>query len=137
MSDPKGSASRQPSGPPRLAPSLFGDEPEILGPPRNSKLAVTSLVLGILSLPGALLLPVYGPIMALFGLVFGLFGISRADRRNLKRTIGKVGIALSAVGLVGGGLWTVAEWHAVNACKSVDQNQVKQYDTCVTDNFKL
>ena len=37
----------------------------------------------------------------------------------------------------GGTLWTAAEWHAVDACKSVSVNQVKAYDDCVTNNFKL
>ncbi len=136
MSNPQGSAARIPGGRP-LGKSLFGDEPEVLGPPRTTKLAVTSLVLGILSLPAALLLPVYGPLLALIGLVLGIFGIARAERRNLKRTIGRVGIGLSALGLVGGTLWTAAEWHAVDACKSVSVNQVKAYDDCVTNNFKL
>lgn len=113
-------------------PGGFG-EPS--GPPRTSKLAITSLILGILSLPLAFVL--VGPVVALVGLILGIIGIAGARRRNLKRVIGIIGIVLSVIGLIGGGLVLAAGVHATNACKSVNRNDTTAYNNCIKNNFKL
>jgi hypothetical protein len=114
----------------------YGAPGQPYGPPRNSKLAIASLILGIISLP-MVLIPVVGPIVALIGLVLGIVGIVGASRRNLKRGIGIAGIVLSVLGLIGGGLITVAEVHAINACKSIDKNDTTAYNDCIKKNLKL
>jgi hypothetical protein len=115
-------------------PGGFGD-PGAFGPPRNSKLAVTSLILGILSIP--LLFLGIGPVVGLVGLILGIIGIAGARRRNLKRGLGIAGIVLSAVGLVGGGAVLVAVSHAAGSCKSVSRNDSTAYSTCVKHNLKF
>lgn len=105
------------------------------GPPRNSKLAITSLILGILSLP--LLFIGIGPIVAIVGLVLGIVGIVGARRKNLKRGLGIAGIVLSVIGLIGGGLVIVAASHAANSCKSVNRNDNTAYTNCIKHNLKL
>jgi len=106
------------------------------GSPRTSKLAITSLVLGVLSLP-LVFIPVLGPVCAAVGLVLGLVGIAGAQRKNLKRGIGIAGIILSVVGLIGGGLLTTAEFHAVNACKALQHGPSQAYNDCIKHNLKL
>lgn len=106
------------------------------GPPRTSKLAITSLVLGVLSLP-LVFIPVLGPVCAAVGLVLGLVGIAGAQRKNLRRGIGIAGIILSVVGLIGGGLLTTAEFHAVNACKALQHGPSQAYNDCIKHNLKL
>ena len=115
-------------------PGGFGG-PDPYGPPRTSKLAITSLILGILSIP--LLFVIIGALVGLVGLILGIIGIAGARRKNLKRGLGIAGIVLSAIGLIGGGLVTVAESHAVNACKSVNRNDSTDYSNCIKHNLKL
>jgi hypothetical protein len=103
-------------------------------PPRNSKLAITSLVLGIVSLPLALV--GIGPLAALVGLILGIVGIAGASRKNLKRGLGIAGIALSAVGLVAGSLIIAAGLHAAKTCQPL-KSDTTAYNTCLKDNFKL
>ena len=114
----------------------YGVPGQPYGQPRNSKLAIASLVLGIVSLP-LIFIPVIGPIVAVVGLVLGIIGIAGASRKNLKRAIGIAGIVLSVLGLIGGSLLTAAELHAVNACKSVDKNDTTAYNDCIRNNLKL
>ena len=108
---------------------------EYLGPPRNSKLAITSLILGIISLP-LVIAGFVGSIVGLVGLILGIVGISGAAKKHLKRVIGITGIALCALGIIGGGLVTVAAVHAANTCKA-DKGNNTLYTKCVKDNLKL
>ena len=108
---------------------------EYLGPPRNSKLAITSLILGIVSLP-MIIVGFVGSIVALVGLILGIIGISGAARKHLKRVIGTVGIVLCVLGLVGGGLVTVAAVHAANTCKP-QKGDNAVYTSCIKHNLKL
>lgn len=114
-------------------PGGYGD-PGQYGPPRTSRLAIASLILGILSLP--LVFVGIGPLVALIGLILGIVGILGARRKNLKRAIGIAGIVLSLIGLIGGGLVLAAGLHAVNQCKSV-KNNTSVYNDCIKHNFKL
>jgi hypothetical protein len=130
----------------RSAPPLgggFGGGPgyglpgQPYGPPRNSKLAITSLILGIVSLP-LMVIAVIGPVVAFVGLVLGVIGIAGASRKNLKRGVGIAGIVLSLIGLIGGGLVTTVELHALNACKSIDsKTDPTAYNDCVRHNLKF
>jgi hypothetical protein len=116
-------------------PGGFGADPAPFGPPRNSRLAITSLILGILSIP--LLFIGIGPLVGLVGLILGIIGIVGARRKNLKRGIGIAGIVLSIVGLIGGGLVIVAVSHAATSCKSVNRNDSTAYTNCIKHNLKL
>ena len=116
-------------------PGGFGNGPVPFGPPRTSKLAIASLILGILSFP--LLAIDIGPLVALVGLILGIIGIAGARRKNLKRGIGIAGIVLSALGLIGGGLVIVAASHAVNSCKSIGNHDSTAYTNCIKHNLKL
>jgi hypothetical protein len=109
--------------------------PGNFGPPRNSKLAVTSLVLGIVSLP-MILIPLIGPVVAVVGLVLGLVGISGAARKNLKRGLGIAGVICSVLGLIGGVAVTTVELHAANACKQYPSGTQANSD-CVKNNLKF
>jgi len=60
----------------------------------NKFLALFSIALGVLSIPGALI-PVCGGIAALLGLGAGYFGLRSENRRTAY-----VGIALSSIGLL-------------------------------------
>ena len=113
-----------------------GQQPDTYGPPHNSKLAIASLILGIISLP-LLIAGFIGSFVALVGLVLGVIGIAGARRKNLKRGLGTAGIVLSLIGLIGGGLVTTAELHAANACKSISKNDTTAYKTCVRNNLRL
>jgi hypothetical protein len=113
----------------------FG-HPAAYGPPRNSKLAITSLVLGIVSIP-CVVVPVIGPLIALVGLILGIVGIAGASRKNLKRGLGIAGIVLSAVGLIGGSLVTTAELHAAKACQGIPSTDKARYNDCFKHNLKL
>jgi hypothetical protein len=115
-------------------PGGYGD-PGQYAPPRNSKLAITSLILGILSLP--LLFVGIGPLVALVGLILGIIGIVGARRKNLKRGIGIAGIVLSLIGLIGGGLVLVAVSNAANSCKSISRNDSTAYTNCIKHNLRL
>lgn len=148
-SDPSPAVPRYPQQPPYpSAPPLGGGyggttgiypagfaEPGAFGPPRNSRLAITSLVLGILSIPLAFVL--VGVIFGLVGLILGIIGIAGARRKNLKRGLGIAGIVLSAIGLIGGVLVPTAETHAANACKSINRNDTTAFTNCFKQNFKL
>ena len=112
----------------------YGD-PGQFGPPRNSKLAITSLVLGILSLP--LIFIGIGPVVALVGLILGIIGIAGARRKNRKRGLGIAGIVLSVIGLIGGGLLIAAAANAATSCKSVDKNDSTAYSNCIKHNMRL
>lgn len=109
--------------------------PGNFGPPRNSKLAVTSLVLGIVSLP-AIVIGI-GPLIALVGLILGIIGVAGARRKNLKRGIGIAGIIVSVVSLIAGALLILAATNAANSCKSVDRNDNSAYTKCVKDHLRL
>ena len=109
----------------------YGD-PGQYGPPRNSKLAITSLILGILSLP--LIFIGIGPLVALVGLILGIIGIVGARRKNRKRGLGVAGIVLSVIGLIGGGLLIAAAANAATSCKSVDKNDNTAYTNCIKHN---
>jgi hypothetical protein len=134
-----GYPQQYPAAPPPGAgygyPGGFGGGPAPFGPPRNSKLAITSLILGILSIP--LLFIGIGPLVGLVGLVLGIIGIVGARRKNLKRGLGIAGIVLSIVGLIGGALVIVALSHAATSCKSVDHNNSTVYSNCIKHNLKL
>lgn len=106
------------------------------GPRRTSKLAITSLILGIISIPG-IVLGLIGPVIALVGLILGIIGIAGASRKNLKRGVGIAGIVLSVLGLIGGSLVTVAEVHAINACKSINRSDTTAYNDCFRHNLKF
>lgn len=87
-----------PWAPPMMAmPPLY-----VLAPPSNG-LATAAMVLGIISIPGAILSFVDLPI-ALVGLILGFVGLSRANRLPRLLQIGKgkaiAGIARASVGLV-------------------------------------
>jgi hypothetical protein len=113
----------------------YGTPGEYLGPPRTSKLAITSLILGIVSLP-MIIIGFVGSIVALVGLILGIIGIAGAAKKHLKRTIGVVGIVLCVLGLIGGGLVTVAAVHAANTCKPLKADNTA-YTNCVKHNLKL
>jgi hypothetical protein len=115
-------------------PGGFG-APDQYGPPRTSKLAITSLILGILSIP--LLFIGIGPLVGLVGLILGIIGIVGARRKNLKRGVGIAGIVLSVIGLIGGGLVLVAVSHAASSCKSINRNDSTAYTNCIKHNLKL
>jgi len=107
------------------------------GPPRNSKLAIASLILGIVSIP-LIIVGVLGSLVGLVGLVLGIIGIVGASRKNLKRGLGIAGIVLSVLGIIGGGLVTVAAVHAANACKSYNsKTDTSDYNACIKRNLKL
>jgi hypothetical protein len=106
------------------------------GPRRNSKLAIASLILGIVSLP-MIIVGFFGSIVGLVGLILGIIGIAGASRKNLKRGLGIAGIILCVLGITGGGLVTVAAVHAANACKSIDKNDTTAYNNCIKNNLKL
>jgi hypothetical protein len=114
----------------------YGVPSQPYGPPRNSKLAIASLILGIISLP-LIIVGFLGSIVGLVGLVLGIIGIVGASRKNLKRGLGIAGIVLCVLGIVGGGLVTVAAVHAANACKSIDKNNTTAYNDCIRKNLKL
>jgi hypothetical protein len=113
----------------------YGD-PGQYGPPRTSKLAITSLILGIISLP-LLFAAGIGVLFALVGLILGIVGIAGARRKNLKRGIGIAGIVLSAIGLIGGGLLLAALGHAASSCNTVDKNDRTAYSNCLKHNMRL
>jgi hypothetical protein len=108
---------------------------EPYGPRRNSKLAIASLILGIISLP-LIVVGFFGSFVALVGLILGVVGIAGATRKNLKRGIGIAGIVLSLLGLIGGGLVTTAALHAANTCKPLKGDNTA-YTNCVKHNLKL
>jgi hypothetical protein len=112
-----------------------GDYPQLSGPPRTGKLAITSLILGVVSLP-AMFLGI-GPLLALVGLILGIVGILGARRKNLKRGIGTAGIIVSAVSLIAGVLLLVAASNATHACRSVDHNNKTAYEDCLKHNVRL
>jgi hypothetical protein len=60
----------------------------------NKFLALFSVALGVLSIPGALI-PICGGIAGLLGLVSGYFGLRSENRR-----VAIVGLALSSIGLL-------------------------------------
>ena len=130
-----------PSAPP-LGSGFGGDfpggygAPGAYGPPRTSKLAITSLILGVVSLP-MIIVGFFGSFVALVGLILGIIGIAGAARKNLKRGIGVAGIVLCVLGLIGGGLVTVAAVNAANACKSISKSDTTAYNDCVKHNLKL
>lgn len=105
-------------------------------PPRTSKLAIASLVLGVVSLP-MIAVAVFGPLVALVGLILGIIGIAGAARKNLKRGIGVAGIVLCVLGLIGGGLVTVVAVHAANACASISRSDTTAYNDCIKHNLKF
>ena len=114
----------------------YGGVPgQYLGPPRNSRLAIASLILGILSLP-MIIIGFVGSIVGLIGLVLGIVGIAGAAKKNLKRAIGVVGIVLCVLGIIGGGLVTVAAVHAANTCRPLKADNTA-YTNCVKHNLKL
>jgi len=145
MSDPWGNApEEQPTTPSQpqypggyafAGDGGFGGYPAVSGPPRTSKLAITSLVLGIVSLPATFV--AIGPLFALVGLILGIIGIVGARRKNLKRGIGIAGIIVCAVSLIAGALLLVAAGNAANSCKSVDKNDSAAYSKCFKDNLRL
>jgi hypothetical protein len=114
----------------------YGAPGQPYGPPRNSKLAIASLVLGIVSLP-MIIFGFFGSIVGLVGLILGIIGILGASRKNLKRGLGIAGIVLSVLGIIGGGLVTVAAVHAANSCKSINKNDTSAYNDCIKRNLKL
>ena len=109
--------------------------PNAFGPPRNSKLAIASLVLGILSVPLIVIGPI-GVLVSLVGLVLGIVALVGARRRNQRRLFPVLGIVLSVIGLIGGSLITAAEVHAANSCKAY-KSGTTQYNDCIKQNFKL
>lgn len=114
----------------------YGPTDQLLGPPRNSKLAITALILGIISLP-LIIVGFVGSFVGLVGLILGVIGIAGAARKNLKRGIGIAGIVLSLLGIIGGGLVTTAALHAANSCNSISKSDTTAYNNCVRHNMKL
>ena len=99
----------------------YGAPGEPYGPRRNSRLAIASLILGIISLP-LIIVGFFGSFVALVGLILGVVGIA--------------GIVLSLLGLIGGGLVTTAALHAANTCKPLKGDN-SAYTNCVKHNLKL
>ena len=61
----------------------------------NKFYALASAALGVLSLCGGFVVPIFGAILAILGIVLGILG-----RRSENRRSATVGIALSIIGLL-------------------------------------
>ncbi len=71
------------------------------GPPRANGLGIAALVLGILSLPGALLIGVPGIVLGLLAIVLGIVGLRRVRaRRADNRGMAITGVVTGALGLL-------------------------------------
>lgn len=72
-------------------------DPASLDPEERSNkfFALASAALGLLSLCGGIISPAFGSILAILGIVLGIFG-----RRSENKRSATVGIALSIIGLL-------------------------------------
>lgn len=88
--------------PPQFSP-VMAMRPVYVSGPTSNGLATVAMVLGIISIPGAMLSLFDLPI-AIVGLILGFIGLSRANRLPRLMQVGKgkaiAGIACASVGLV-------------------------------------
>jgi Domain of unknown function (DUF4190) len=68
---------------------------------QSSGKATTSMVLGIISIPVAILIPIIGLVIGIVGLTLGLMARGDIDRRGLSnRGQAKAGVILNSIGMV-------------------------------------
>jgi hypothetical protein len=112
-----------------------GGYPVAEGTPGRNGLGIAALILGILSIPGALI-PGVDLVVALVGLILGVIGWIRAGRRGQTKGLAVAGTILAAVGLIGSLLFTTATLHAAKACKGTPTGTTA-YSQCIKHNLKL
>jgi hypothetical protein len=112
-----------------------GGYPVLEGRPGRNGLGIAALVLGILSIPGALI-PGLDLLIALVGIVLGIIGWTRAGRRGQTKGLAVAGTILSVIGLICSILFTTATLHAARTCKDIPTGTTA-YTQCVKHNIKL
>jgi hypothetical protein len=118
-------------------PPYAGGEAQ-MGARRNSGLAIAALVLGILSIPGAIFsVGLLGILFGLLGLIFGIIGIRVGGRPGRAgRGLAIAGLATGVVGLILGGVLLGVYGNQYNKCsKAFPGASRQQINECIRDNL--
>ena len=107
------------------------------GPPRTSKLAISSLILGIISLRRRSSSASSARSWRWSAWSSASSASWARPRRTSSAASASPGSSCACLGIIGGGLVTVAALHAANACKAIDKNDTTAYNDCIRNNLKL
>ena len=114
------------------APRSAQTQDEVVGQRPVSKLALVALIVGILTIPAAMM-PVFGIIVAMIGVAIGIVALLRASRNGTQRAFAIVGLVLSILALGFAIFLTSVGLKAIEECGDVPKDQ---YAQCPQDNNK-
>lgn len=100
------------------APRTVNTQSTPVQPRPVSRMSLVSLVVGILTVPAALV-PFFGIVVALVGIAVGIVAVIRTNRKNTQRSYAIAGLVLSIVAMAIAITFTAIGVKAVEGCETL------------------
>lgn len=99
-------------------------------PRKVSRLSIAALILGILSVPTALM-PLFGIPISAVCIVVGIVALWRANAAGTQRSFAVTGLVLSIIAMIGSLVFTQIALSAIEGCEDLQGND---FTECVQNN---
>lgn len=112
------------------APRRVATDRTAVAPRPVTGLSIAALIVGILVIPAALM-PFFGIVAAIIGILLGIFALLRANKNGSPRAYAIGGLVLSILGMAAAIIFTSAGMKAIEGCETL---RGEEFTNCIKDN---
>lgn len=112
------------------APRKVTTQDVVVGQRPVSKLSLAALLIGILTIPAAIL-PIFGIPVAMVGIVVGIVAVIRAYRNHTQRSYAIAGLVLAILAMGLAIFFTTVSFQALEGCEDL---RGEEFTQCVRNN---